>query len=74
MQRLADIDIAEPRDEPLIEQQRLDRRLPPAKGLGEKRRVERLVQRFDAEPLEELVASSALVATSSMKPKRRGSL
>ena len=56
MQRLADIDIAEPRDQPLIEKQRLHRRLPPPKGLREKRRVERLLQRFDAEPLEELVA------------------
>ncbi len=55
VQRLADIDIAEPGDHALIQQQGLDRRRPAAKGAGEKGGVERVAQRLDPEAVEQLV-------------------
>ena len=75
VQRLADIDIAEPGDDALVEQRRLQRwsscrrRLAPASRRRTRCRAARARARAAAAP-----ASSSRARTSFMKPKRRGSL
>src|ERR1700691_4169466 len=49
MQRLADIDVAEPGDDSLIEQRGFEAGLFSAAGLSEHRGVERVAERFGAQ-------------------------
>src|SRR5580698_1727360 len=54
-QGLADIDVAEPRDDALVEQGGFDRRLLVLEGLAKERRAEIGRQRLDPDALEQLV-------------------
>ncbi len=51
-QRLADVDVTEPRDHGLIEQGGFDRRVPPGQRRSQTYRVEIAVQRFWSKPEE----------------------
>ena len=51
-ERLADIDVAEPGDQFLVEERGLERRAAAAQESGQHRAVERVAGRLDAEPGE----------------------
>src|SRR3569623_2105529 len=51
-QRLADIDVAKPSDDALVEQRRLQRSLFPRAGLRQHGGIKRIAERFRAERLE----------------------
>ena len=73
-QRLAGVDVAEPGDDPLVEEQRLDRRPAPFEAAPEPARVEVGAQGVGAERNKRRPVASASVATRSTMPKRRTSL
>jgi hypothetical protein len=56
VQRLADIDVAEARDDPLVEQQRLDRRARPASARRSAGAVEVVAERLRPHARKRLVA------------------
>ena len=59
MQRLADIDVAEPRDKPLVEQRGFQRRLLAGEEAAEHGAVERRAERLDADIPEQRVPGEA---------------
>ncbi len=75
MQRLADIDVAEARDQPLVEQRRLQGRSLACEESGEKLPVQLVAERLDPDAPEQRMRGEARrAAISAMKPKRRASL
>ena len=76
MQRLADVDIAEPGDAALVEQRGSSAASrAPASRRAEARGVEIIAERLDADVARTADARPARrLSTSSMKPNRRGSL
>ena len=69
-QRLVGVDIAHARDPPLVEQERLDRRAPPARERAQVRNGETLVERLEAETrreelLERVVADQQLAGAEA---------
>ena len=72
--RLAHVDIAQPGDDPLIQQRGLDRRFLPARAAFKLARRERVVQRLRTQPGQQPVpVLIARVGTRSTDPNRRGS-
>lgn len=70
MQRFGDIDIAQPRHHPLIEQRRLYRRLLALKGRGHFPGIEIIAQRLRAQPLQ--IGTVLFALENIQKPKPPG--
>ena len=74
IERLADIDVAQPGDDPLVQQRRLEAGLLALAGERQHRGVEGVAERLRAEPAQQRLVVELCRATSFIEPKRRGSL
>jgi hypothetical protein len=74
VERLADVDVAQPRDDALVQQRGLDRRALAPERAARGGRRERVAERFGAEVLQQPVRLDVAVGARSIAPKRRASL
>ena len=74
VQRLADVNIAEAGDDPLIQQRRLEAGLLALAGARQHRGIEGVAERLGTEPFQQRLVVELARATSFIEPKRRGSL
>src|SRR5436853_549347 len=76
-ERLVDIDVPQARERALVEQRRLDRRLPLLQPLAEARereeRVERLAAATSSGSYGRVSRASEIVATCNLRPESTGS-
>ena len=74
MQCLADIDVAEPGDDPLIQERRFEARLFAAAGSRQHRGIEGVAERFRTEPGQQRLFVELGARDELHRAERRGSL